>query len=156
MRAQIRMGESIMILVIFFLLLIFGLVFYVKFKFSSISQSEVEGQELRAIQSVQKVQYLPEVQCTESGNVDYSCVDLLKLDALRQMHVSGSRLSLAYETMFPRTLIKVKQLYPTEQEWEIYGKTLDEDETKFRIPVTIHDAIADKYNFGYIEVVVYS
>jgi hypothetical protein len=145
-----------MILIIFFFLLIFGLVFYVKFKFSSVNRSEVEGEELRAIQAVQKVQYLPEVQCTEMGNVEYSCVDLLKLDALKKIHDSGGASTLAYQSMFPRTKITVKQLYPTEAEWDIYGKELETDETNFHIPVSIHDAVTDKYNFGYMEVIVYT
>ena len=134
----------------------FGLVWYTKFNFDSISVGADMQKELRAIQTVQKVQYLPEIQCTQSGEVDYNCIDMMKLDALKKMNEDGSSFIKVYETMFPRTKLQVVQLYPQGSSWTVYGHDIDADESIFRIPVSIHNVITDKYNFGYMEVTVYS
>ena len=86
MRAQMKLGESIIILVIFFFLLIFGLVYYIKFVMISYDKEADKKAQLLAIQSAQKVQFLPELQCTIEGNVRYNCMDVMKLSTFKRLN----------------------------------------------------------------------
>jgi len=152
-KAQLQMGESIMVLIIFFFLLIFGIVFYASYSYNKALKNAREARELIAVQIVQKVQFLPEIQCTIEGNEDYNCVDKYKLDTFDNLEESRKRI---YRAMFPRAKIDVKQVYPSEDEWHIYGEELtDKNVYYYPIPVSIFDPIEDYYAFGYLEIKVY-
>ena len=154
MRSQIKMGETIMILVIFFFLLVFGIVFYAKYSIMDADQKKSENLDLLAIQIAQKVQFLPEIQCTTEGTIDYNCLDLMKLNALKNL--PDVRKSI-YGTLFPRTLITVEQVYPSAETWEIYGRHVA-NKTKhfFPVPVALFNATSNQHNFGYMNITVFT
>jgi len=154
MRGQMKLGESIIILVIFFFLLIFGLVYYIKFVFISYDKESVKRAQLLAIQSAQKVQFLPELQCTIEGNVRYNCMDAMKLNTFKNLPQEKKQI---YAMLFPQTRVTVQQVYPSQVEWHIHGEEDEKaDIEKFQIPVALFNATSDRYNLGYIEVDVYS
>ncbi|MFC1723967.1 hypothetical protein ACFL0V_07565, partial [Nanoarchaeota archaeon] len=78
-KAQIKMGETIAILFIFFILLVVGAVFYMNIARSSMKKDIQESYDLKAIELAQVISFLPEVQCTESNVVRASCFDLYKI-----------------------------------------------------------------------------
>jgi len=151
-KAQLQMGESIMVLIIFFFLLVFGIVFYASYSLNQAQKKSREHKELIAIQIVQKVQFLPEIQCTIEGNEDYNCVDMSKLETFDLLPEGKKRI---YETMFPRTVIDVKQVYPDSKSWHIYGTELQGNMYYYPIPVAIFNPVEDDYTFGVIEIKVY-
>jgi len=153
MRGQMKIGESIVILVIFFFLLIFGLVFYIRWSFYTAGVESDERAQLMAIQTVQKLQFLPELQCTTEGTVKYNCMDVLKLNTFDRIDANRKKV---YETIFPNTYVTVKQVYPTEGYWEIYGSEKELPSTHyFPVPIALYNASSGKYNFGYVEIRVY-
>jgi len=154
MKAQMKMGESMMILVIFFFLLVFGLVFYIRISLGSHNTKSLEYADLFAIQTAEKVQFLPELQCTVEGTVDYNCIDTMKLVTFSQMSENNKKI---YETMFPRTQIQIVQVFPYKLSWEVYGESHPlNNEHFFPIPVALYNATNDKYTMGYIEVRVFT
>ena len=70
-KSQMKIGESIVILIIFMFLVMFGLVFYIRFSLINMDKASAEKAELIAIQAVQKVQTMPEFQCSIRGNVKF-------------------------------------------------------------------------------------
>ena len=152
-RSQMKIGESMVVIIIFLILIVFGLVFYVRFKLIQVDSDAKLNAELIAIQTAQKIQFLPELQCSTEGTVDYNCVDILKLATFDELDYAKTGI---YEAMFPKTKISVKQIYPTGPSWTVYGKDSLIGETHyFAIPVALFNATSKKYNFGYVEIKVF-
>src|SRR3989344_8041936 len=82
-RSQIQMGENVIIIFIFFILLIFAVVFFMKIQGAKTKQKidiDVTG---RGLQIAQKVAFLPEVQCTKDNAEIFSgCYDKYSIKAL--------------------------------------------------------------------------
>jgi hypothetical protein len=158
MRAQLKMTESVMILIIFLFLLVFGLIVYVRYARSANQETRNEVQGHIAMQISQKVQFLPEVQCTTEGSTDFNCVDVMKLDALKSI---DAKQRLIYDKLFPNTVIRISQVYPAEKSWQVYGdepilKGLYKNTRRYFVPVALYNASIDRYNMGYMEIAVYS
>lgn len=152
MKAQMKMGESIMILIIFFFLLVFGVVFYAKYAVVTASGKQTENAGLQAIQIVQKVQFLPEIQCSVEGTIDYNCIDLMKLMALNDLAEDEKRI---YSTMFPRTVIIAVEIYPEKHSWKVYGEDAAKKKSRFfPVPVVLFNATSNQYHFGYLNITV--
>jgi hypothetical protein len=152
MRAQMKMAENIIILVIFLFLLVFGLVFYVKFSMREGAGTSAYMSEQRAQQIATKVQYLPELQCTEIGKKKYNCVDMLKLDALSRIKKQKQ-----YGKLFPNTRVTVTQVYPGMQNWTFYDEKplFSKKEIQYYVPVALRDVRNETRNMGYLTITVY-
>ncbi len=154
MRAQMKMGESIMILIIFFFLLVFGIVFYAKYAVISAGSKQDENKGLQAIQLVQMVQSLPEIQCSVEGIIDYNCIDLMKVTALKDFTPEQKKI---YSTMFPKTIITAEEVYPEKRRWQIYGDDVSgKSRSFFPVPVALYNATSNEYYFGYLNITVVS
>ncbi len=157
-RAQMKMGESIAILIIFMFLVVFGLVFYIRFSLSNLDKKAAEKADLLAIQAVQQVQTLPEFQCSVRGKVEFHCIDMLKLDAFSRLPPNDLQI---YTSIFPQTYITVYQIYPTSRTWKIYGGEIPKKKTQlaFYVPVGLFNATEGDMgtvNFGYVNITVVS
>jgi len=162
-RSQMKIGESIVILVIFMFLVMFGLIFYVRFYLINWDQASAEKAELLAIQAVQKVQTMPEFQCSIRGNIKFHCIDLLKLNTFKEMDDDKK---LIYKSIFPQTHISIYQIYPETEtpeakSWKIYGGDISSEKTQllFYVPVALYNATDGDFgtfNFGYINITVVS
>ncbi|MFH1439783.1 MAG: hypothetical protein ABIG89_04400 [Candidatus Woesearchaeota archaeon] len=160
-QSQLKLGESIIVLIIFFILLIVGLVFYAKIQ-SHITQKD--GEEFnakRAIDMALAIKFLPELQCTSQATEEFDCVDLAKLQVYKLVMDGKDWYGRYYAQMFPNAKITIKQVFAPSGDLlhqegillfnNIYIK--DEDIKSFQkisIPITIYDSIADSNSFGFI------
>lgn len=154
-RAQVKMGESIIILFIFFILLAFGMMFYAKIS-KITSEREVEETKGLAVQNLQKeIRYLSEIQCTEAGNVRFDCYDIGKINALSE--VIDNNYDYYAQNVFLYSNITFTQVYPTEEEIFLYSAPITEiaGASSFNVPVTLYDPLDDNYNFGFMTIAVY-
>ena len=145
-RSQIRMGESITIVFVFFLLVIFGLIFYSKMEARNIRADKSENEELGSIEVAQKAIFLPEIRCSREGVVTYNCFDTLKLEAMEALNNDTQEKKFYYYNLFGYATINVIQLYPdTGTEWEIYSNegTNWTRRMRFQIPVALFNATGD-------------
>ncbi|MEM4267621.1 MAG: hypothetical protein QXK37_02210 [Candidatus Woesearchaeota archaeon] len=153
MKAQLKMAESIIVLIVFFFLLVFGLIFYAKIEKGLAREKETEDFEIQAVQISQKAQALPEIQCTRDSIVSFDCIDLLKIKALSNVSSSNSEM---YKKMFPNTRITLVSAYPYKDSWLVYdGTWSDEGVINFTIPVSLYNPITKQYSFGIMGVEVY-
>ena len=176
MKAQIRMGESIAVLVVFFFLIVIAYSFYVKIQQSSLAVDIGKAQELRAIQLAQLVYYMPEVQCSSGTQlVKESCFDTLKLEKFKGILAGDGR--LFYFGLFGYNTIYIKQVYPNPGlQWLatidydsdgtsgadaflLYKREPPQDDpirfksTKVaQMPVALYDPIQKKYAYAYLVV----
>jgi hypothetical protein len=153
MRGQLKMGETIVVLIIFFFLLVFGLVFYASVSKGSSREEGEKRTAMEAVQITQRVESLPELQCTSSGNTDYDCIDLYKMEALSR---TASEHPGIYGKLMPNTRIRASQAFPEVKEWVVYNNTLSNSSgILFSIPTTFYDSVADTFSFGLLIIEVY-
>ena len=159
-KAQIKMFETIAVLLIFFVLIAFGLIFYVRVYSGSIEETGEEYFELKAIQTAQLVSFLPELQCTSPTSmniVDDNCFDLLKVKALTEIIKDDQKLrNEYYYDIFGSSKISIEQIYPSEMKWEVYDKASNKKSmSSIKIPISLYNASSKKNNFGVLNIDIY-
>ena len=154
-KSQMQMAETIAIVFIFMLLMIFGSLFFVRITSSNTALKNEENMQLKAIEMAQKASFLPEIQCSQDGTAIEDCIDMLKLSSATGI-MSDSR--VFYFDKFEFSNITLRQTYPSEQEWAIYQNipsAYSNKKTTF-IPTSIFDSANRKFHFGYIQVEVFA
>ena len=150
------MGESVGILFIFFILVMFSFVFYMNVMQSSAKSDSEENIQLKAIGIAQKASFLPELQCSEENIRQENCIDLLKLEASANLL---SENNLYYYDIFEFSDIKVKRVFPfgNAHEWILYNHSSSNYSSKLStfIPTSLYDPETKKYDFGVLSVEVY-
>ena len=159
-KAQIRMSETIAILFIFFVLILFGLIFYFKYQGISLKEQQEETLANRAMDTTLKALFLPELICSE-GNAESedNCFDLMKIEHAHQ--VFQDNLNEYYFDMFSYANITVFQTYPTPEKYVLYEKVKPDytrKEPTFFVVTLKNELITgeETYGFGYIVVEVFS
>jgi len=159
-KAQIKIGESIAVLMIFFILVVVGIVFWSRY-----SQIELKGQQetdlqSQAIKISQTATFLSELQCSTLQVIQFSCFDLYKIGAMKSSLRDNQQKNWAdyYFDIFGFSNITVYSIYPIEKSWNIYdypgGNITGYVSTQ--VPVSILDPINNIFSFGYIDVRVYT
>ncbi len=159
-KAQLKTGETIIVLIIFFILLAGGMVFYAKIQLFTGKQDLEEAQELDAIAVEQRIRHLAEIACTNVGitgsaTATFDCYDLSKIEALQETIAENK---LYYSSIiFKNSGVNVTSVYPTSEEIMLYEYPYESSGAQpFRTPVTLYDPVTDIYSFGYITIEVYS
>src|SRR3989338_2459293 len=80
-RGQVQMGETIAVLLVFFFLIVIGMVFYVNVIKSKSAAAKDENSQLEAVSALKRALTLPELSCSRQDISTGDCVDLLKLKA---------------------------------------------------------------------------
>lgn len=167
------MGESVAILFVFFILVVFGFVFYMNVMRSSAKVESEENIQLKAIGIAQKASFLPELQCSEENVRDDNCIDLYKLDAVSDEDFLKEN-RLYYYDIFEFSKIWVERVLPepdeADNDWAppdangerrryLYINPLPEADYKNKlstfIPVSLYDPDDKSYGFGILVVEVY-
>ena len=141
------MGESVAILFIFFILIVFGFVFYMKILGSSAQVEIEENIQLRAVGVAQRVSFLPELQCSRDNVRKENCIDLIKLkhiDDIQDEH------QLHYFDLFGFSRITVQQLFPSGDDLVVYNNTPASfnDKLSTFIPTSLYNPDPNSGDFG--------
>lgn len=155
-RAQIKMFETIGVLIVFFFLLISGTVFYFNLQESSLRKELAQQAQLRSLQAAQRATFLPELDCSFASVTRENCFDIYKLAAFAQVR---DRYQSAYFGLFGYATVTVRQAYPAadfttvlyDNPPEEYSRSL-----KSFSPVLLYDAATRDAAFGVMEVVTYA
>ena len=149
------MGESIAILFIFFIFLVFGFVFYMNVIGSSTKVEIEENIQLKAIGIAQKASFLPELQCSEENIRVEDCIDLLKLDVTASLLKENN---IYYFDVFEFSKIWVGEVFPGTNEWLLYNKSFTnyKDQLSTFVPVSLFNPTSKEYSFGILAVETYS
>lgn len=150
------MGESVAILFIFFVLLVFGFVFYMNIMKGSTKVEIEENIQLKAIGIAQRASFLPELQCSEENVRREDCIDLYKLDAASELLNMSN---VYYYDLFEFSNIQVEKKFPEpEKKWPLYTNNLTDYKNRLStfIPISLFNATSKKYDFGILVVEVYT
>jgi hypothetical protein len=156
-KSQIKMGETIAIMFVFFILLVVGAVFYMNLQRTSAQQEIATSYQLREVELSQVISFLPEAQCTESNVVKASCFDLYKLIALSKIATSPEGIAL-YSNEFGTTAIQLIKVYPPGGNWTLYynPRANFSGAEVMNIPIALYNTTSDKYYFGVLEIRTYT
>ncbi|MBU2496637.1 MAG: hypothetical protein KJ767_01080 [Nanoarchaeota archaeon] len=85
-KAQVKMMETIIVLLVFVFLLGMIMIFYARFQITELNKAAIELEEQRAILLINKVSSMPELRCSMSfGSAsEINCLDTYKLLAFTQ------------------------------------------------------------------------
>lgn len=163
-KAQIKMVETIGILIIFFLLLVFGFNFFGNVGAGQVEKSRNKAFELKSIEVAQTILFLAELQCTEQESVDIDCIDIEKMKAFRNIAYNKTNplfmdsARLHYFNMFGKARISLHEVYPANNSWTFYDNFNVTRTRKLttNLPVTIFHPIGNSFSFGYLQIEVAS
>ena len=149
--AQIQMMETIAVLFIFFILVVMGFVFYAKILKGNLELQKEESVQLNAIEVAQRASSLPELQCSEDNIVSDNCIDLLKLEAASGIIQQND---VYYYDRLLFSKITVNEIYPDDNEWNLYSRPLEDFSNKITtsIPISLFNPIQNKNAFGIMTV----
>jgi hypothetical protein len=158
-KAQIKMFETIAVIIVFFFILVFGLVYYNSTQQREIRNMIDEDRQLRAIEIMKITTYLPELQCSIDNVLTTNCIDLTKLQNFKEVSDNNR---LYYTSMFSYGKIYVQRIYPEpaageEKEYILYlnDKTKSKDKVASFIPILIYNPLNRKYLSGVLVVELY-
>lgn len=161
-KAQIKMFETMGVLVIFFFLLVGGAAFYFQIQKSSLQRDIAKQEQLLSFQVSQKALFLPELDCSFVSIQKDNCFDKLKVMNLSSYLTSQKHEDFMedYFNIFGFSDIKIKQIYPVNNtfSYTLYKNVPEDYRSIIRTqsPVLLFDAIRNRYDFGVIEVDVYA
>ena len=98
-KSQIQMGETIVVLFIFFMLIIIGFIFYTKIIKGKIELEKEETSQFKSIEIAQKVMFMPELQCSEDSIIIDNCIDLLKLESAQELMTAKDNEKYYYDLL---------------------------------------------------------
>ncbi len=160
-KAQIHLSETVAVLFIFFVLLLFGLLFYYKYTQIAIKEEQEELLGKRAIETSLKTLFLPELICSqaEAETID-NCFDLQKLYSAQPLF---EREKNYYFDLFGYAKLSVHIIYPEgfDEDIVLYENTKPDwkqREVSYFV-VALRDEFTqseDSYDFGYLQIEVYS
>src|SRR3989344_4995271 len=136
-KSQIQIFETIAVLVVFFILLGLGFIFYVKIIKSNVESDAAEISQSKSISIAQRVMFLPEIQCSEDNIPKEDCIDTLKLDSAISI-ISRPENSIYYYDLFEFSDISIKEVYPSPGiPIILYSKTTTDYKNKFQTNVPV-------------------
>lgn len=155
-KSQIQIGETVAVLLVFFILIIIAFIFYARVIKSN---AEVEADELSQLRSVgisQRVMFLPEIQCSQDVVEEISnCIDILKLKSAQDIMKENS---VHYYDLLQFSEINVSEIYPESRKFgSIYSRKTEKFKDKFamNVPISLYDPATGKYSFGVLTVESY-
>ncbi len=154
-RGQVQMGETIAILLVFFFLVVIGMVFYVNILKSKAATEKDEHVQLDSITVLKKALSLPELQCSRQNIITDSCIDTIKL---RSAAILMPQHKEYYFDILGFSTITVKEVYPTARDYTLYSSPLQGFTSKSasNTPISLLDPITDRSAFGVITIETYA
>jgi hypothetical protein len=158
-KAQIKMFETVGVLVVFFFILIAGAIFYFNIQKSSIQKEMFKQSQLRSLKSAQRAVFLPELDCSFVSVQRENCFDMLKLAAIQGVVRSDERALMLYSKTFGNMNLSVRDAYPGSGfEAVIYEKVPAQYSSalKTQLPVLLYNPVTRQSSFGVMEVTTYA
>lgn len=168
-RAQIKMFETIAVLIIFFILLAAGFGFYSNFERYSIQNEQLREESKNAIELAQRAALVPEFICSREVIID-NCFDLYKIQAFSEvLNQSSTSERMYYFYIFGMSNITItvyplrdynRSSYELRSEGErftLYQNIPDQFTSKSVLfyPIIVYEPIYSINHFGVLQVEVY-
>jgi hypothetical protein len=168
-KAQMQMFESISVIIVLTVLILFGIVFYSKMQKQSIQEDTRSQTALSAVELSQRMASLPELSCSAATVRDASCIDVYKAYAFQGImkdpvaydyynYLFGNariELSIIYtgttEIDFPTEML----LYENNATNAKEGSYL-QNAIPVRIPFSVYNPVTQETYLGVLNVISYA
>jgi ABC-type glycerol-3-phosphate transport system permease component len=150
-KAQIQIMETIAIMLIFFVLVVIGFLFFLRTSTYKQAETVTKIQELESIRVSQTISFFPELQCSSKNIVQDNCFDRLKLNAFSDNSFNKD----TYYQFFYYSNITVTEYYPSKNTWNLYQKVANGTSYKTFVPILIYNPINRTNSFGVLTVQSY-
>ena len=160
-----QLFETIAVLLVFFVIVGFGIGFYFYISKESATQEHQRTLELNAITTAQKVSTLPELDCIQVGVHLEKCFDTLKMDAFsRLLSNPATRARESYYETLGYTKLEVTKIFPTGGPPVVIYDNPPVTDVKMVVnlsiektflPINTYDPMAKVYGFAVLEVSFY-
>jgi hypothetical protein len=160
-KSQLKIMETVFILIIFFILLMIGLIFYSNIEANSLAKINELDQQRNMLKFAISISNFPELSCTElTSELSEGCFDLYKIRVFSQLREDDEfkrDMILNYFDLFGDSVITIREVFPDKAEFMIFNKTLDgSKDIKYSfIPVIVRDPADKKDIFAYLEIRTY-
>ena len=157
MKAQMRILESVAVLVVFFILLVIGSSIYFGIQNSKLAKEKLVYENVETLRTLIKLQSLPELDCSFASAHTINCFDLYKLEAFSDI-TKAEYAQEFYYPIFGDATIKIQVLFPVELNFTIYDIRPADYESFIRktMPVLVYDAVSSRYYFSMSELIKYA
>ena len=153
-KSQMKMTETIGVMFVFLVLVIFGFLFYTRFQAAGFQGIQAQEYEKRSIDVAQRTLNLPELQCSSNNIVTDVCLDTLKLDIFNKS-IQSQAIQSDYYDVFASSTILVQEIYPDKHSWVIYNKKGNSTAISTMMPILLYDPGLKHYNFGFLNLTYY-
>ena len=157
MKAQIKMLETVAVLVVFFILLVIGSSVYFGIQNSRVDKERILYEDAEAFRALVKLQSLPELDCSFASARTINCFDLYKLKSFSALKNDTDFMDFYYP-IFGDAQIKVNLIYPVNGSFVLYDISSTNYKTMIKkyIPVVVYDSVFSKYYFAVSELIKYA
>jgi hypothetical protein len=159
MKGQLKMLETVAVLLVFFFLFGFGLQFYVSFQVGELEKlrNQFLGMDADKLNNMLVSSSL--LRCSMVGVDQGPCVDKYKAEVMIDIMASSSPERQALIRRLGQTQIILSHVYPAGADEVLYDISPAADEIKNtrtnRIPVSLYDPLTGSYSLATLEVVLY-
>ncbi len=162
-KGQVKMFESIAVLIIFFFLLSFGFTFYGKMQQISNMKKMRQATEIDTVSLAIKTSNLAELQCSIKNVGEPNCYDWYKIKAFQHMLQDSENnefLTDHYYQKLGYSRIELNIIYPDHDSILLYNRTRDLAEGGGSIvtlmPISVYNPTDKKHRFAYLNITYYS
>jgi hypothetical protein len=159
-KAQIQMGEIVIVMMIFFFIVGFGIVFFTQFIQGETSKAVDEKSQLELASTAKLVAGLPEIHCSIKNDENFACIDLYKAIALNQRLQGSYEDRYHYSELFAGYKVDLECIYPKPctasgiNDYTLFDFIAsDKNNTvPFVIPVSIYQPSTRRYGYGLLTI----
>ncbi len=162
-KSQIKIGENVAIMFIFFIIIIFVIIYFYNISQRSAKIEKLEKSFEQAIKISEHAMYMTELQCSYKNVIKSNCIDKYKIEPFYALLEQSTRAKEYYYSILGFSTIEVEQIFPTYDHYLVYNNTppnAEEEMSKFvtQVPILIMDDVRgpEYYNFGIMTTTFYS
>ncbi len=152
-KAQVQIFETIVVVLVFFILIAISFILYGKLIRGNLETYKEESAQSNSISIVQRIMFMPELQCSNDNIIRENCIDKLKMESAKNI-ISKDQNQIYYYDLLEFSDIKVRQIYPEDKNWELYSNRLTNFKNKFttNVPISIYNPDTKLYGFGILTI----
>ena len=152
-KSQIKMFETIAVLVVFFFLIVASATVYLQIQKGSQKKYLQKTSQQESLELLQKALSLPELDCSFSSVQKENCFDIYKIDSFSQLLTQEHNI-IDYFPVFGYSEIKITTIYPEKAERILYLNKPEEYSSKLvsQSPILLYNATTNTYSFAVAEV----
>ena len=158
-RSQIKMFESLAMLLVFFFLVAIGLKFYGSYQLNQLKDMQNEFNTFDSVKMSILLANLPELKCSIQNVQGGACIDLYKVKAWSNQYANEPARSY-YFNLFGHATVTLEQIEPpiADPVWVMHNSTPNGNYSSHLtpMPVSIWDPTTRRHNFGVLYVQVHT